>query len=314
MPGCIEDTGQPLPLRQVADIRLPGTASRFDYQDIDPEARRLYLAHLGASQVQVIDIDRLEPSGSVSGIRDVHGVTVAPDLGRVFATATGTDQLVAIDTKTLGVIYRVPTGRFPDGVAYDPVHRLVAVSNKDDGSETIVDASTGRLEATITIGREVGNVLFDPDQQTLVVAVTPPDALALVDPTTGSVTRRIPLSGCHGAHGLAEDRSQRLAFVACEDNARLAVVDLGQGRQQAILSVGGSPDVLAYDAGLGRLYVASESGVVAVFDTTGSGVHKLAQAHLAAHAHSVSVDPRTHQVLFPLERVRGHPVLRVLRP
>ncbi len=295
MPGCIEDTGQPLPLRQVADIRLPGTASRFDYQDIDPEARRLYLAHLGASQVQVIDIDRLEPSGSVSGIRDVHGVTVAPDLGRVFATATGTDQLVAIDTKTLGVIYRVPTGRFPDGVAYDPVHRLVAVSNKDDGSETIVDASTGRLEATITIGREVGNVLFD-------------------DPTTGWVTRRIPLSGCHGAHGLAEDRSQRLAFVACEDNARLAVVDLGQGRQQAILSVGGSPDVLAYDAGLGRLYVASESGVVAVFDTTGSGVHKLAQAHLAAHAHSVSVDPRTHRVLFPLERVGGHPVLRVLRP
>jgi len=159
-----------------------------------------------------------------------------------------------------------------------------------------------------------GNVLFDADQQILLVAVTPPDALALVDPTAGSVTRRIPLSGCRGAHGLAEDRSHRLAFVACEDNARLAVVDLRQGRQQAILAVGGGPDVLAYDAGLGRLYVASESGVVSVFDTTGPVVRKLGQAHLAAHAHSVSIDPRTHQVFFPLERLQGHPVLRVLRP
>ncbi len=73
-------------------------------------------------------------------------------------------------------------------------------------------------------------------------------------------------------------------------------------------------DVLAYDPELRRLYVASESGIVAVFELRGSSLVKLGQTKLADRAHSVAVDQATHRVFFPLEDVRGHPVLRVMRP
>ena len=33
-----------------------------------------------------------------------------------------------------------------------------------------------------------------------------------------------------------------------------------------------------------------------------------------SHAHTVSVDPRTHRVYLPLENVDGRPVLRILIP
>jgi hypothetical protein len=42
-------------LRQVADIPLPGDTSRFDYQSLDQRSGYLYIAHLGAGHVLVLN-------------------------------------------------------------------------------------------------------------------------------------------------------------------------------------------------------------------------------------------------------------------
>ncbi len=293
---------------------MPGPAVRFDYQDVDVDHRRLYVAHLGAGRVVAVDVDRLTVAGTVGGTANVHGVRVAPDLDRVFATATGTDEVVAIQASSLTVIGRARTGRFPDGVAYDPADRAVFVSDKDDGTETVVDATTLAVRRTLRLAGEVGNVVWDPAEQRMLVAARPPDQLLLVDPDTGQVAGRVDLPGCRGAHGVAVDPLARTAFVACERNGRMAVVDVASLRQRDLQAVGDDPDVLAFDPGLRRLYVAAESGVVAVFDDTGPTVRKLGQAKVADAAHTVAVDPGTHRVFFPLENVHGHPVLRVMAP
>ena len=73
--------------------------------------------------------------------------------------------------------------------------------------------------------------------------------------------------------------------------------------------------LLAFDAVWHRLYVSSESGTVAVF-TERSGANGITLHHdgniVMPHAHTVSVDPRTHLVYFPLESVNGKPVLRIM--
>ena len=48
----------------------------------------------------------------------------------------------------------------------------------------------------------------------------------------------------------------------------LLVVDLSTMRVTAAAPVGESPDVLALDPGWQLLYVASEAGVVSIFDTS----------------------------------------------
>jgi hypothetical protein len=59
--------------------------------------------------------------------------------------------------------------------------------------------------------------------------------------------------------------------------------------------------VLAFDDSLRRLYVAAESGDVAVFAERAHSLVKLGQAPIAPFAHTVAVDPRTHLVYFPLQ-------------
>ena len=155
---------------------------------------------------------------------------------------------------------------------------------------------------------------YDPVRKLMTAAVGPPEELAAFDAATGEVTARIRLSGCGGAHGVYVDAPTRRAFVACEDNARLAVVDLAHDRQTGIESVGGDPDVLAFDPGISRLYVAAETGVVSVFDVAGGAVHKLGEGRLAARAHTVAVDPSLHLIAFALADAGDHPVLRLESP
>ena len=73
------------------------------------------------------------------------------------------------------------------------------------------------------------------------------------------VRRRRPSAwACHRPAG-------RLLFVANEGNATLLVVDLRDMQVVSAPSRGRGPDVLAFDPGLARLYVAAESGVLSVF-------------------------------------------------
>lgn len=306
------EASRALPLHTVRDVRLPGGTTRFDYQSIEPLARRVYVAHLGDSAIVAIDLDRLRPIATIGHIADVHGVLAVPELNRVFATATGTNQLVAIEATTNRVVGWAPTGSFPDGLAYDPVDGIVIVSNKNSGSETLVDAHTLTTRGTIKLGDEVGNVTYDPARRMAWAAVRTPEQLVAFDPATRHVLARISLPGCDGAHGVYVGPAGR-AFVACERNAKLAIVDLTRRRPVDLVRVGAEPDVLAVDPVDGRLYVAAESGIVTVLATRPT-VHVLAQAHLAESAHSVAVDPRTRRVVFPLQDVRGHPVLRVMQP
>jgi DNA-binding beta-propeller fold protein YncE len=92
------------------------------------------------------------------------------------------------------------------------------------------------------------------------------------------------------------------------------VFDLTNKNVIASGSVGNDPDVLALDSARRNLYVSSESGVVSLFDVENGGVRKFGETFFAPHAHTVSVDQKTHLAFFPLQDVEGRPVLRIMRP
>jgi DNA-binding beta-propeller fold protein YncE len=91
------------------------------------------------------------------------------------------------------------------------------------------------------------------------------------------------------------------------------MVDLNTMRILSTYQVGEDPDVLAFDPGLERLYVSSESGTVTVFQSSNRKLGLLGSFNMP-HAHTVAVDSRTHLVYFPLENIDGHPLLRIMKP
>src|SRR3954469_13511617 len=55
-------------LRAVADVPLPGPANRFDYQSVDPVARRLYISHMNAGRLVVFDLDSAHVVADIGGV------------------------------------------------------------------------------------------------------------------------------------------------------------------------------------------------------------------------------------------------------
>lgn len=308
----------PAGLRVITRIELPGGNSRFDYASVDPRRNLLFVAHLGASQVVEINIRTGRVVRTIGGLSHVHGVLVVPALHRVYATATGANVVVRISEGTGQILGRTATGAYPDGLAYDPANGTIWTTNESGGSETIIDAATGAPRGTVRLGAArpggvtAGNVAYDPVSGRMLVDLQSQNQLAVIDPATRTVIRRVPLPGCSDDHGLAVDGPARLAFVVCDINDVLLTVDMTTWRVTGTANVGVEPDVVAFDGHAGRVYVASESGWVTVFQLRGRRLHVISFNHLADDAHAVAVDPATGRSYFPALRASGgHPALLV---
>ncbi len=315
-PAAAQAARSVLPLRAARpDIVLPGKPDRFDYVTIDPQRQLLFIAHLGSGMVTIFDLRGERVIGNVNDVPGVHGVLAVPSLDEVFATATDRNELDVISESTGKILAHAPAGVYPDGMAYVPdVHKLF-ISDEAGQTETVVDTRDNRRIATIPMGGEVGNSQYDPITGRILVDVQTRDEIVAIDPGTDRIVGRYPLtSRCNDDHSLLLDAPARLGFVACDGNAKLLLVDLPSMRVLSIHEVGRSPDVLAFDPGLQRLYVASESGVVTVFALQDRRLHLVGRGFLAYEAHSVAVDPRTHLVYFPLQDVNGRAVLRIMAP
>jgi DNA-binding beta-propeller fold protein YncE len=296
----------------IAEVPLPGGASRFDYQSLDATSGRLFVAHMGADQMIVFDTRTQQVIKTIEGIQTPTGVLAVPELGRIFVAAAGSHDVAVIDAKSLEVIAQTGQIGFPDGLDYAPAAKQVFVSDESGGGELVIDATTNAVVTTIDIGGKAGNTHYDPGSGCILVAVQSQNQLAVIDPTTDRLVGRYDLDAdCQTPHGFLIDAPRRQAFVTCEDSATLLVVDLQSMAVTDTYPVGEGPDVLAFDPGWRRLYVASESGIVSVFDELGSELQPVGE-YRAPHAHSVAVDPRTHRVYLPLEDVGGEPVLRIL--
>lgn len=303
-----------LPLTTVADVPLSGNATRWDYASLDAKRHHLFLAHLGDSAVVVFDAAEHKVIATIPGVSHVHGVLYVPQLDRVYASATGTDEIVAIDAKTFKIIARMPAGDYPDGMAYAPdVHRLY-VSDEHGGTDTVIDVASNQRIATIPLGGEVGNTQYDPVSKHIFANAQTRDQLAEIDPVTDKVVARIDLPGAKGNHGLYIDAPTRLAFIACEGNDKLLVLDLASRKVLQSFDVAKDPDVLAFDNALGWLYVAGESGQVSLFKVQGKTVAPVATVWFGPNAHVVAVDQSTHEAFFPLKPAHGKPMLRITRP
>src|SRR5271168_4495141 len=76
-----------------------GGEGGWDYLVADAEARRLYVSH--ATKVLVFDMDSNTPAGEIPDTQGVHGIALAPELGRGFISNGRVNTVTIFDLKTL---------------------------------------------------------------------------------------------------------------------------------------------------------------------------------------------------------------------
>jgi DNA-binding beta-propeller fold protein YncE len=175
----------------------------------------------------------------------------------------------------------------------------------------VIDARTLQRIAEIPLGGAAGDIEYDASSHRILAVVATLNQLVSIDPVNDTIIARHELPGCQSGQDLVLDELQRLAFVDCADNATLLMVDLLSMRVITTQPVGKNPDLMALDSGWHSLYVASESGMVSVFDEHARTLRKVNEGSVAPGAHTIAVDQATHYLYLPLQNVGGRPILRI---
>ena len=304
--------GRP-PLRQVAAFELPGSpGKRFDYLTVDEDDNYLLAAHLGAGLLHVIDLRTNAVVRTVPGVPGVEGVAYIPEGRKIYTANWGENKIGVVDLARMAVIKRVPTEAKPDGIAYAAPFHKTYVSNERAKAESVIDVRNDTIVAVLRFDSETGVPQYDPVARKVYVNLQDQNSLAVIDPVTDAVVGRHPVDGCRANHGMAIDAEHRRAFLSCEGNDVLTIFDLDAHRAIAHLPMAPGADVVMFDPGLGRIYVACSSGAISVFQMDDPAhFRKLDDVMVEPKIHSLAVDQRTHRVYAPAEQERGRPASKI---
>jgi len=265
--GCMSSAnvfGQTL--KQVATFDLPGPGGkRFDYLTIDADDHYLISAHLAAGQTYVIDLRTNKVVATIADTPGAEGVEYVPELKKFYTSNAGDNTIGVVDLKQMKVIKKLKTEAKPDGSTYAaPFHKLY-VSDERGKAEAVVDVTKDEIIRTLHFESETGMPQYDPVAKKVYVNLQDQNIFAVIDPTTDEVVGRYSVGRCKGNHGMTLDPDHHRAFLSCEGNELMTVFDLDKNQPLAFLAMAGGPDVIKFDPGLKRIYVACSSGAISVF-------------------------------------------------
>ena len=307
-------SGKNATLKKIAVIDLPGEiGKRFDYLTIDYKHHYLLSAHLDADVLYVIDTKTNELVKMITDTPGAEGVEYVEELNKVYTSNRKGHTIGVIDMYKMEVIKKIPAIEKPDGNVYASHFKKLYVSDERGKALIIVDVAKDEVIKTIFFNSETGMPQYDSIAKKIYVNLQDENMFVVIDPVKDSIVGKYPLGDCKGNHGMALDVEHRLAFISCEGNDLLTVISLENFKPITYLKMASGADVVKYDPGLKRIYVACSSGAISVFhEEDASHFTKLEDFPVQKRVHSLTVDIYTHKVYAPEQEEDGKPVSRML--
>ena len=278
----------------IKKIPIPGQGG-FDYLTIDGSARRLYVSH--GTQVEVLDVDSGAIVGKIPNTMGVHGIAIAPELGRGFVSDGQTATVTIFDLKTLKPIAEVPAGKKPDAIIYDSASSHVFAFNGGSDSTTVISAADGKVVGTLDLGGGPefaaadgnGYVFNNLEDQSKLVKINSKKL---------SVDERWPLAPCEAPSSMAMDRPNRRIFIGCRSKV-MAVVDADSGKVITTVPIGDHVDASAFDPESKLIFNSNGEGTISIIHEDSPDTYSVVQTvKTLPRAKTLALDLQTHRVFL----------------
>ena len=275
-------------------IPIPGQGG-WDYLTGDEGARRLYVSH--GTQVEVLDVDSGAIVGKIEQTPGVHGIAVAPELGRGFVSDGQASTVTIFDLKTLKTIGEVPTGKKPDAIIFDPATSRVFTFNGDSKSATVIDAAAGKVAGTVDLGG--GPEFAAADGTGYVFDNLEDESLVLkIDARKMTVEQRWKTAPCESPSSMAMDRHNRRLFLGCRSKV-MAVMNADTGQVITTLPIGDHVDATAFDRETGLIFNSNGEGTVTLIRQESPDKYSVVETvKTVPRAKTMALDPKTHQLFL----------------
>lgn len=163
---------------------------------VSEDGKRAYTVNLGGGTITSIDLIKGQKIKTVPGGNEPEGIDLAKNNTELWVSARGGNEVYVLDAATLERLETIPVGNFPLRLTISPDGTKAVTSNLLDGSLSVIDVKSRKLERTIVVSgtRDSAQVtiLFSEDGKRIYAAETGTDTVAEIDFENGEVLRRLP--------------------------------------------------------------------------------------------------------------------------
>ncbi len=267
----------------------------WDYLSVDSSARRLYISR--GTHVQVMDIDSYSLVGDIPDTQGVHGIALAPELGRGFTSNGRANTVTIFDLKTLKTIGTANTGTNPDAIVYDGVTKRVFTLNGRSNNATAINAADGTVAGTLELGGKPEFAVAD-GKGSIYVNIEDKSELVQFDAQKLNVLNRWPLAPCEEPSGLAMDLKNRRLFAGCH-NKMMAVVDADTGKVIATPAIGQGVDANRFDPETNYAFASNGEGTLTVVHEDSPDKFSVVEnVPTKRSARTMALDRKTHNIFL----------------
>jgi WD40 repeat protein len=242
-------------------VPLPGVHGRFDHFAIDTKGRRLFVAALGNSSLEVIDLAAGKSLQSVAGMSKPTGVLYLPDANQILVANGDDGTLKILNGTTFKVEQNLKGFDDADNLRYDPKTKLAWLGYAN-GAFGLFDVATAKAVAQVKLPKHPESFQLEQDGTRLFVNIPDAKQVAVVDREKRAVVSTWPLEKFHSNFPMALDESSHRLFVGCRSPARLVVLDTATGKAVGDVAISGDTDDLFFDATRKRLYLSCGEGFI----------------------------------------------------
>ena len=272
------------------------TREYFDYVTVDSAARRVYLSH--GTEIKVLDADTGATVGTITGLKQDHGVAVAAEFGRGFISDGAQGKVIIFDLKTLKVIGEAPADKDADCVIYDPFSKRVFVMDGDPHNATVIDAKTSSVLGKIELGGGPEFAVAD-GKGTVYINLEDKSELVAVDSTSMKIKSRWPLAPAGAPTALAMDVQHHRLFSAGRDPQKMVVVDSDTGKVIQSFPISAGVDAAAFDPETSLIFVSTRDGNIHVYHQDSPDKYSEVETVKTEYgAKTMGLDTKTHNLFL----------------
>jgi streptogramin lyase len=280
----------------IKTVSVPGDEG-WDYVYVDSDARRVYISH--GSHTVVMNADTYAIEGDIPQTQGVHGIAIAPDLGRGFTSNGRANTVTIFDSKTLKTIGTAKTDANPDAILYDPSSKRVFTFNGRGKNATAVNGADGSVAGNIPLNGKPEFAVAD-GKGSVWVNNEDTSELMHLDPQNLKVLHTWPLAPCKSPSGLAGDLKTRRLIAVCDDKVS-AVVDADSGKVVATPAICEGPDAAAFDPSSNYFFASCGDGNLTVIHEDSPDKYTVVEnVPTKKTARTMGLDLKTHKIFLPV--------------
>lgn len=271
---------------------------KWDYLYSDDLTGLLYVSH--GTMVQVVDESQGKVIGTITGLKGVHGIAIAPSLNKGFISSGKDSSVTVFDTKSFKTITRIlVTGVGPDAILYDPFSKKVFVYNGKSNNATVISAENDKILATIPLNGKPEFSVSDGKGK-IYVNFEDKSSIAVINPSTYKVENVWSLLPGTEPTGLAIDIENHRLFSVCA-NKLMVIVDADNGKVVKSVPIGEKPDAAAFDPVLKCAYSSNGEGTLTIVKENNKDSFKvLDNFKTQKGAKTMTINKKTHHIYLPV--------------